>query len=104
MENLLKQLLALDRRARNLVEQTERQREEATARLSENKAKVQLEYAQRAQNHLEKVKSEYEKSVGRKVITEEEHYQSALENLKNRFDDNHEFWVKTIVDRCTGKA
>ncbi len=100
MEKVIKQLIAIDRKASAVVEQAKAEFDLAKQSLGDDKSKMTEEYLQKAQGRIEKLKAENEQAADRIAVSIEQRYQKALEEINTAVEQNRAAWVQQITARC----
>ncbi len=104
MENLLKQLIELDRRARSLVDEAKRQEAQSRQHLEELRSHSHADSAKLAAEQLEALRAQFQGAAERQIQNEQAQYQQTLNNLRQRFHENREAWLGNIVSACIGES
>ncbi|MCQ2479195.1 MAG: hypothetical protein MJ120_01045 [Clostridia bacterium] len=98
MENLLNEILKVDREAKQKLTEAEEYRREQLVALQSKKEEIEKEEIRNAIDALLQ-KGEERKSAGDKQLADlAESHKTAEEKMKKLYEQNGDQWVKKIVD------
>lgn len=98
MENLLNEILKVDREAKQKLTEAEEYRREQLVALQSKKEEIEKEEIRNAIDALLQ-KGEERKSAGDKQLADlAESHKAAEEKMKKLYEQNGDQWVKKIVD------
>lgn len=100
MDNFIRDLIGLDHRARERLEQAERERDAAKAQISRDKEHIYKEQLARAQESIEAEKRRAQEDAQRQLADMELRFSQASATLEEQFAANREQWVEEILTRC----
>lgn len=99
-QDVIRQLIEMDKHARSVVEEAKVKRRESERTLDDEKAGLEREITQRAQTRIEKIKAQtVEEALRRKQKIEAEG-ESAMRKLAQNYESNHAAWEDALFARC----
>ena len=102
MNEIIKNLIEIDKQARNMVEDAENYRADVLAKLDQEVAEFKEAYVQRAEQRIGLVREEETRVSGRAEMTAREQVNTMEEDLKKVYETNHTQWEESIYKRCIG--
>ncbi|MDR1206249.1 MAG: hypothetical protein LBL26_12370 [Peptococcaceae bacterium] len=100
MDMIIRELMAIDQRARDEVHQAEEKQAQEKIRISQEKEELREQYARQVREELDAFRQEEEKWFAEKMIRVEAGYQKDLAALEALFKENEEQWAEEIVNQC----
>ena len=100
MENVIKQLMALDENGRSIVSDANIQAEQILKSVPFEKEQLEKEYERKENEYLSGVKNRAQAGAQKSIDNADCRYSEILSRLENNFQQNKEEWVEHIVDRC----
>ena len=97
--SIIKQLIDMDRAARQIVEEAEAEKQKSDKLIAEEKARVEQEIMERAKRRIETMKSQNVDEANKEAISIEEEGRRLMAGLQNNYDENHEKWENAIYER-----
>lgn len=104
MENLIKQLLDLDRRGRQLVEEAEGQRTRIGEAVRQSTRDIRDTLGDRADAHLERTRSAYGQTADERLSAAQADFDTRLARMESLYAGKKDEWVKMLVDRSLGRT
>lgn len=98
MHTLINELVAIDRRAREIVAQAEALKSETLEKAELDAKRAKVEYQNRADKHIVETKESLNSSMEERLSTIEGAYVKALAAMNERFTQNRSAWVQQIVE------
>ncbi len=103
MNEQINKLIELDKKARNVVEESDRYFNSTMNNLAKDIGDLQDSYAQRARNRIQKVR-EQEQALSAKTLEElTQRYGQMAQKLEQHYQDHQEELIQQIFDRCIGR-
>lgn len=100
MDNVIKDLVALDKKAREMVKNAEDEKNACRAEIAKDKEAVLQHYQQRKQKKMEQIEQETKQKASAQISEMEKTYEAMGKQLKATFEANRENWVAEMVKRC----
>lgn len=97
---MIQELIAMDKRARDAMEEKLNKRSEARAKVAVEKSEIYDAYLKRADKHIEKMREQAEHNVADRHATLNEGFRASAEKLEEQFKQNQSRWVEEVVNRC----
>jgi len=100
MENLIRDVIELDKKYRTQVELLEAEKNKISDFLRAERAKLDSKYKNAASKELEQVKHEMEIDLETRKLEAKKDFDDTLNRLVNSFEKNKAEWVETIYQFC----
>lgn len=100
MDDMIKELIALDQRARQAIETEKTRRDAAKAKIATERNEIYEAYRKRANAHIEQMRGQAEQNVAEQQTDTVEKFRVSSEKLEQQFTENRGRWVEEIVNRC----
>lgn len=97
MQDVIKKLVEIDEQAKAFSEETEKQKEEYEAKISEESEKVYGKYMDDAKAEVEEQKKIIEQKSEEKYLKKKEESEKQIKILNQKFNTNADNWVDQIV-------
>ena len=98
--NIIKQLIDMDKRARKMVENAEQEKRKAELDLVSQKTQVELEIMAKAQNRIQRMKSQSTNETVKETTSIEDEGKQMMQRLETVFNENHQKWEDDLFARC----
>lgn len=98
--SIIRQLLDMDKKARQMVEDAEEERLRAEAALVDEKARVEAEILTQAQNRIVKLKNQTADETFREASSIAEEGQQLMRRLEASYAEHHVQWEDELFARC----
>lgn len=99
---IIKKLVEIDRQARRMVAEAADEKEKTVKALESEKKTVHSTILERAQNRIEKIKTESSQESEKAATSIEDEGTEMMKRLENSFSQNSAKWEGELFDRCTG--
>ncbi len=100
-QDIIRQLIEMDRHAREMVEDAQTQRRHAELELAATKTRLETEIIERAQHRIDKIKTETTNEAERQKQAIETEGKRRMQQLTENFENNHTAWEDALFARCT---
>lgn len=100
MQQLIKDLLDLDKRGRDLVQEAEKRKEKLSDEIRRSTQSIKNKLEQRADEHLKKTRDEYDKSAKARLVDTEAEFERRLARMEEVYREHKDEWVDNLVKRC----
>lgn len=100
MNDVIKDLIQMDRKAMETVEAAKAKQAEFKSQLAAEKEKIQSEYAQKVESQIKTLQTEAEANLQQQFKDIEARYHNAVEILDKKFGESKDQWIDEIADRC----
>ncbi len=100
-QDIIRQLIEMDKHARTMVEDAQSQRRRAELELAEAQAKLESDIIERAQTRIQKIKTETTNEAQRRRQEIETEGKRAMQQLVENYESNHQTWEDALFSRCT---
>lgn len=100
-QDIIRQLIEMDKKARAMVEDAQKQRRHAELELAQTKARLEKEIIERAQSRIEKIKTDTTNEAQARKQEIEAEGKRAMQQLAQTFEANHKAWEDALFARCT---
>ncbi|HCC35500.1 MAG TPA: hypothetical protein DEQ02_07660 [Ruminococcaceae bacterium] len=97
MEDMIKRILDVDTKARNMTSKAEQARALSLRNIPERTTKLKQEYLERANERVEKVEAAEKEAAEASFLEKASVHKEALLRLEQIFEHNKETWVNEIV-------
>lgn len=101
MDNLVRELVQVDKQARKRVSKAKKQRAVALEQLERDKAAVREENEAALSSYLEQLKTEQARTREEALRRLEADNDRVIQSLDAMYESERETWVRTIVDTVT---
>lgn len=102
MHTLINELVAIDRRAREIVAQAEALKNETLEKAELDAKRAKVEYQNRADKHIVETRESFNSSMEQRQSAIQSGYTKALDAMNQRYEQNRSLWVQQIVDNIIG--
>ena len=99
MEDMIKRIVDMDRRARELTDRAKARRTRSAEYVAKHKEKVRLEYETMARNRIEVIRSDEESLAKRRIEESEERHLKNSKRLTELAAEKRDGWIDEIVRR-----
>lgn len=100
-QDVIRQLVEMDKHARTMVEDAQSQRRRAELELAQTQAKLEKDIIERAQTRIQKIKSETTNEAERRRQEIETEGKRAMQQLIESYEASHQKWEDALFARCT---
>ncbi|WP_312642950.1 hypothetical protein [Hydrogenoanaerobacterium sp.] len=100
VDDIIKALIDIDRKARETVQAAKDRRSEVKAAISQEKSEVHEAYLKRANEHIEKMKEHAQEEASQQQLSIDEAFRVSAAALETQFDEKKDKWVDEIICRC----
>lgn len=100
MDRIIGELVAMDRQARQAVEEARRRSEEERIRIGQEKDSMIACYRKRAREQAQTMEQAANEEVRREIEEMEDSCRREMEQMETRFRQEKDRWVQEIVKRC----
>ena len=101
MENLIKQILEMDRQAREETQQAQERRSAIEQSVQKERQKMHDEYIARAQKRIATLEKEEMEYAQKAALKAQEDAQKQAAHLDDLYQEKKEKWIEEIVSRVT---
>lgn len=98
MKDMLDKILAVDKKAKETVDEARREKENVEKKLSEAKKAFEEEYSEKAKELIQKMKEEKSKSFESEETVIKESFENKKKTLEEIFAASSDKWAKEIAD------
>lgn len=103
MNEEINKLIALDKKARSMVEEADRYYNSTMNNLAKDIGDLKDNYALRARNRIQKVR-EQEQALSAQTLEQlKEKYDQMTKRLEQHYQEHQEELIQQIFDRCIGR-
>lgn len=104
MEEMIRHIVEVDRKAQEVLADAQREKLNAETVIAEKIAQLQENYLEQARRRI-RIDSENERTLFEQRWKKRQRYfDRQSENLKARYDREHDAWIAAIVAAVTGSA
>lgn len=100
MKKLIKDIVELDKAARNELQQIKEELDEVPAYVASQRPLIEEKHKRDTERHLIELKEKLQAEYNDKVIQTSVKYEKSLEKLRNQYKYNRERWLKEIFENC----
>lgn len=100
MENLIRDIIELDKKKRLELEQLENEKKKIGSFLREKRQEIENKYKAEAEEKLSKRRSEINQIISQAKEETEIDYKRSLNNLEQTFEKHHDEWIDTLYQYC----
>lgn len=100
MKKLIKDIVELDKTARNELQKIKQELDEVPAYVASQRPLIEARYKRDTERHLIELKEKLQAEYNDKVIQTSVKYEKSLEKLRNQYKYNRERWLKEIFENC----
>ena len=103
MQDLMEQIIEMDRKARQIMEAAQKEKAESKEEIQQKREQIRQKYLEEARKRI--AKNEPKERAAAQQAFEEAKKKSALlsENLEKLYREKGDLWVDEIVARVTGE-
>lgn len=102
MENLIKQILEIDRQARMETEQAEQRRSAVEQEVQKKKQDMRQEYITRAEKRIDLLAQKEDEMAHSAIDQANQAAAAQIERLEQHYQQHKEEWVEQLTARVTG--
>ncbi len=99
-DDMIRALIAMDQRARKLVQAEKDRRSAAKAEIAQEKQQLADSYQRHAQEYIQKMREKADRKNARQLTQAEENFRQVEASLEKQYQQNKERWIRELVDRC----
>lgn len=99
MEELIRDIVDADRKARMQVKEKRQTRYNMQHLLEEKRMKIKEKYRQETADYIAKEREQMETDFQKAMQQEEKVYEESLQNLQNRYEKHKDEWISQIVEK-----
>lgn len=99
MQDMLKKIIEMDEQARLVKEQAIKEKAATEQEIIETKKKIYDDYIERAKDRVRKNLEVDRANAEKEWENTQAKHQATLKNLEDMYSQNHDLWVKQIVER-----
>ncbi|MGD9760985.1 MAG: hypothetical protein AB7U52_00930 [Candidatus Izemoplasmatales bacterium] len=100
MENLIRELVELDKLKRLEIQKLEDEKAKLGSFLREERKRIEAEYQAEAKAIYEKRKSEVDKIISEAQISAKIDFEKNVKELNETYETNKDKWVETLYQYC----
>lgn len=100
MKKLIKDIVEMDKAARNELEQIKEELDKVPAYVASQRPLIEERYKNSTEQHLMELKEKLQAEYNEKVMQTSVKYEKSLEKLRNQYKYNRERWLKEIFENC----
>ena len=100
MEYLIKELLAIDRRGRDIVEEAESQRARISDAVRKRSEGIRDTVESRAEAHIERTRNAYGQTAEERLAAAQADFNHRLLSMESLYNAKRDTWIDTLVARC----
>ena len=100
MDHIIRELVAIDRQARQRVQDAQSKRAQEKAAITQEKEQLRERYLHRTQQKLDILEKRADEEAQRELAELEAHYQQVGRELADAFARQRGQWQEEIVARC----
>lgn len=102
MENIINQILKIDEKARQMIADAQKQKQNILDKANDSKGAVKEELMERAKSRLGKVEASEQAHSDEKILEINRIKQEKINKLDKIYNDNHIKWEKEIFNNIIG--
>ena len=99
-DDMIRAPIAMDQRARKLVQAERDRRSAAKAEIAQEKQELADSYQRHAQEYIQKMREKVGQKNARQLAQAEENFRQVEASLEEQYQQNKERWIRELVDRC----
>ncbi|WP_283607152.1 hypothetical protein [Faecalispora anaeroviscerum] len=103
MNDMLKQIIEMDEKARQITDAAQRQKIDTEKEVSQTREDIRTRYLARARARIEKNRPLEQAAAEKAWQVKEHHYQALTEQLDQLYAQSGEKWVDTITRNVIGE-
>ena len=103
MEDMIQQIIEADRNAQAVVNEAKKAKENAAEELTLKRRKMSQLAKERADGNIQKKAADLRAAAEVEWKNKEKSYAGVMTKLNADYEENHEQWVRQIVNRVLGK-
>lgn len=103
MEDMIKKIVDIDKNARTLNDETQRENIDIVEQIAQRRKEIQEEYLSRARRRIELIREEEQAKADAILQTSKTSFARKSEALKKIYKENGDKWADTIFDRVIGE-
>lgn len=100
LENLIREVVELDKKKRLELKKLEGEKEKIGAFLREKRLEIEGKYQAEADDVLNKRKTEIEETISQTKKQTKTEYKNSLKKLNETFTNHHKEWIDTLYNYC----
>lgn len=100
MENLIRELVELDKQKRLEIKKLEEEKSKLGSFLREERKRIEAEYQAEAKKIYDKRKTEVDKIISDAQISTKVNFEKDLLDLNQTYEKNKEEWIETLYQYC----
>ncbi|MBU1145262.1 MAG: hypothetical protein KJ971_05340 [Firmicutes bacterium] len=100
MDNLIRDVIDLDKKARKQVEHLRKEKDKISDFVREERKKLEIQYKSEANKTIEKAKSDIVLDLEKRNEESKKEYDLTLKKLEISFKENKEKWIDSIYQHC----
>ena len=100
MENLIRELVELDKQKRLEIKKLEEEKSKLGSFLREERKRIEAEYQAQAKKIYDKRKTEVDKIISDAQISTKVNFEKDLLDLNQTYEKNKEEWIETLYQYC----
>lgn len=102
MHTLINELVAIDRKAREIVAEAEALKNETLQKAELDASRAKAEYQNLADKHIVETRQSFNSSMEERQKAIQSGYTKALDAMNQHYQQNRSSWVQQIVDHIIG--
>ena len=102
MENIINHILEIDEKARKMIVDAQKQKQEILDKAHSSEAVVKKEWLDKAKIRLSNVEESKRAESDEKIFEIEAKKQKRIEKLDKTYNENHMKWEKEIIENIIG--
>jgi tRNA A22 N-methylase len=100
LENLIREIIELDKKKRMELKELENQKNKIGSFLREKRQEIEFKYQSEADEKLNQRKSEIESIISEAKKQTKTEYKNSLKKLDETFSNHHQEWIDTLYQYC----
>lgn len=100
MENLIRELVELDKLKRQELKKLEDEKAKLGSFLREERKRIEAEYKAETKKIYDVRKKEVDKVIAEAQITAKEDFEKNIKDLEKDYKNNKDEWIKTLYQYC----
>lgn len=102
MQDLIKQIVDMDKKAREITEAAQQEKEDSEKEIAATREKIRNDYLARARKRIALNKPQEQAAADAAWQEKQKKYAEISEQLDGLYGEKGDLWVRTIVTRVTG--
>ncbi len=99
MEDMIKKILEIDAKAREMTAKSEAMRTEAKSSINQKKEELRREFNENMQARIVKFEKSERQAAENQVKENDEQNKAVMDNLNKVYENNVENWINTLFEK-----